>query len=127
MSRNVFDVRAKQPDLVLVTGRILGANGSVSKVTGKGWSIAYVSEGLYTITFKENNGTFLGWTYGLQATTPADVDGWTAVIGAYTTTTPSAPTIQISVYDATPTIADLVALNWLSFIFMFTANTGNMT
>lgn len=119
MSQQSFPVHTGQSEHTTHLVRLLGVDGSVSKVEGKGITIAYVSEGVYTATWSDNPGRFLGYSYGFQATTPGDVKSYTVVCEPYNTT---AYSIKFTVYSS-GTAADLIALQWLSLKFDF-ARTG---
>ena len=109
-------IRGTQPETVSHFVKITGTNGTGSKTLGPGLSLTYVSEGAYDLVWAEAQGTFLGATYGLQATTQADLKGYTAVIGAFNTTT---RTLRVVVYDSAFAAADLLANQWLMLNVLF--------
>lgn len=117
MSLDAFPVRATQPDVVRNLVRILGTGAAdPTKVFGAGVTATWVSTGRYRFVWSDDPGVYIGMTPGFQATTPADVDGWTAVAGAYSAST---KTVDVYVYSDTPGLADLAALNWLTLDFIF--------
>jgi hypothetical protein len=78
-----------------------------------------VSTGRYRFTFSEAPGVFVGATKaGLQATTPNDVDLWDTVFGSYDATNRR---IDVFVYSAANTLADLTSTNWMFVDLIFKA------
>jgi hypothetical protein len=111
-----FPVRATRAEVTEHLIQAVGGSAAVTKVYGEGVAVTRTSSGLYLLTWAQNPGTFVGWSYAFAATTHADLDGFTAVRGVYNA---SAYTLAFSVYDATPTIADLAALNWIDIVCRF--------
>ncbi len=120
MSIQGFPVRVSRPEVTEHLIQAVGGSSAVTQVYGHGVATTRTSTGLYKLTWTENPGTLVGWSYGLAATTHADLDGWTVVRGVYNT---SAFTLAFSVYNDTPTITDLAALNWIDIVCRF-APTG---
>jgi len=105
--------------------RILGVNGAdPTEQLGQGVAPSRTGEGAYRLTFAENSGTFVGWSYGFGAATPADLKGYTAVRDTYVA--PSGATagyLDFVVYDSTFTAADLVADQYADITVTFSTNT----
>lgn len=113
MSQGGFVTKSAEPELITYEVLGLGASGAVSEVasTTSGVALSYVSAGRYRLTWPESPGIFCVALASLQATTPADVKNYSVVTGAYSTT---AYTLDIYVYNASGTLTDLAALNWLN-------------
>lgn len=89
-------VRAIGKGLVDIEGSFV-PNGSSAidntKNTGKGFTVAYTSTGLYTITFVREFPALQSFVTGLQMATPAD---WTLITGPYSQAN---KTIQIASFS----------------------------
>ncbi len=124
MSLGGYEPQESEPGIKNHRVRILGTGAAhPTKVLGAGITVTWVSTGRYRFVWSESPGIWVGMTAGLQATTPADLDSFTAVAGVYDADT---RTVDVYVYDATPSLADLAALNWalLTFVFKSTAVAG---
>lgn len=115
---DLYPARDDQPELQRRIVKILGTGAAnPTKVLGAGVTVTRVSDGRYRFVWAENPGAWVGMEApGWQATTPADLDGYTAVAGAYDATT---RTVDVYIYDATPALANLAALNWALLTFVF--------
>lgn len=121
---DTYQDRASFPEVVRNLVRIEGAGAAnPDKEVGRGVTVTWVSTGRYRFVWAENPGQFLGLLHGFQATTPANVDGWTAVAGDYNSTT---RTLDVYVYSDTPALADLAATQklFLEFNFARTSLSG---
>jgi hypothetical protein len=118
-----FPKKGTNPGEVEHTIRVVGGASAITKVYGPGVSVTYVGSGAFTLTWAENPGTFLGFTYGLQATTPGDVKGHTVVCGAFNTT---AFTLGVTLYNASDTGHDLAALEWITMRVTFAPETTSL-
>lgn len=117
MSFSVYPMRAKTPEVIEADLYLTGADGAnPTKNHGAGMTVTRSAEGVYLVTFKENNGNFLGLAYGFGATTAADVKGYTMTYGLYSTT---ALTITLNVWDSTFAAQDIIAAQYLSVAFKF--------
>lgn len=98
--------------------KVLGVNGAdPTNAIAPGCTVTRTGEGAYLITWGEYPGTYKGLKgYGFEATTPADLKGYTVVTGLYNAT---ARTLAFVVYDSTFTAADLVALQSLTLTLGF--------
>ncbi len=114
MSFNAYPSRDTQPETRHHLIRFEGAGAAnPDNEIGDGVAVTWVSTGRYRITWAELPGTFLGGPKpGFQATTPADVDTWDAVYGAYPTTAGTF-TLDVYVYSSAGNLADLAAASWL--------------
>lgn len=91
--------------------RFVGGSAAVTKVTGPGITVTYISTGIVDLTWSENPGTFLGATFGFQATTAADVKGHTCVPGVWNASTLK---LRLNITNASESLHDLAALEWLT-------------
>ncbi len=96
--------------------RLVGGTTACTKVMGMGMAVAWVSTGLYEITWAIAPGSFAGLDTGLQATTPADIAGHTIVAGVYNATTRK---LRFSLYNASFSLHDLAALEWINLTTRF--------
>jgi hypothetical protein len=106
-----FELRGTIPDQRSDLVRFVGGTTAVTKVFGPGVAVTYVGTGDYLLTWAENPGAFLGATYGLQATTHADIKGHTVVVGVFNTT---AFTLSVKFTNASEALHDLAALEWIT-------------
>lgn len=120
MALDGFDTKTSQPEHNETLVRFVGGSGAVTKVEGNGVTVSYTSTGIVTLTWAENPGRFVGCTYMLQATTPADVKGHTVTAGVFNTTTFA---LQLHITNASETLHDLAALEWCNLRVSF-ARTG---
>jgi hypothetical protein len=128
MGQFVYPFRTKTPELISIHARILGVGaGAPTKEFGEGVTFTRDGVGLYTVTFAENNGKFMGaegafFVNTLAASTARVVQ---FDFDSYTGSSPYA--LAFAVHDvATPTVAELAAAQriWLSFYFRRTGVTG---
>lgn len=100
--------------------KILGGSAAASKVadTGQGMTVTYVSTGRIRLTWLDNPYLHETTIATFQATTPADVNGWTVVGGEYTVSGTSY-TQDLYVYDESFALADLPAACWLNVLATF--------
>ncbi len=114
---DAFPVRANCPEVVDHHARAVGGTTAVTVVTGTsaGLTWSWVSTGRYRMTWTENPGTFVNATVLFQATTPADVKSFVAVLGAY-----DATNFRLDIYAyESGSLADLAALEWLNVTASF--------
>ncbi len=113
MSFDAYPARDTEQDVRHHLVQLLGTGASApTKVIGKGITVSYTAAGRYLLTWASNPGEFLGFTWGLQATTQADVKGHTVTAGAYPATA-STFTLEIDLWDSAFAAEDLEALEWL--------------
>lgn len=104
-----------EPELRRVEVRLLGTGAAVAtKVYGQGITVARTGAGVHTLTFAESPGTYAGVVWGLDATTPAGVAGWTVVA-----TATSAMVITVTTYNSLFAAADLSAAQWANLTIRF--------
>lgn len=97
--------------------RVEGVNGdNPTKELGAGVTVTRTGEGAYRITWASNPGTFIGWSKGFGAATPADLAGYTAVRDEYDSTNKR---LDFVVYSDTPAAADLIADQWIDVVVEF--------
>lgn len=116
-SSDRYPYRAGEPELYRLVGLITGTGAASPTVSEgcNGFTVAWVSTGLYTFTFTGSNPVMVFTddpSFG--ATTATDIDGWSVVFHAYNAT---AHTIQMRVYSETPTLSDLPVATWLNVKF----------
>jgi hypothetical protein len=93
--------------------KITGINGAnPTNVIAPGCTVTRTGEGAYLITWGESPGTYKGLKgFGFEATTPADLAGYTVVTGVYNAT---AKTLAFVVYNSSFAAADLIAAQSLT-------------
>ena len=113
------------PDLRTYRIRVLGVNGAdPTEQLGQGVAVTRTGEGAYKITFAQNPGTFVGWSYAFGAATPADLKGYTAVRDTFTAQSGTTlGYLEFVVYDSTFTAADLIANQYADITVEFSTNT----
>lgn len=108
------------PETVLIEGSVVG-NGAASPLAanqkGRGYSVAWVSTGLYNIVFQDKFPHLLKVVPGLQMGTPA---AWRAIFGTFNAST---KTLPVSVFNAAGALADLTSDDRLHFSATF-QNSG---
>ncbi len=111
-------VRSPVPELHLSPVRFVGGTAAVTKVYGEGATVTYIGTGLVDVTFSESMGIYRGLAGmpSFEATTAADVKGHTCVPGVFNTTT---RTLRLNITNASESLHDLAALEWLSLVFLF--------
>lgn len=115
MSLDAFPLRSSEAETYQTEIRLLGTGADVpTKELGKGITVARTGTGVYTLTWADNPGTFLGWSPGLGAATPADVAGYTVVRDTY-----ASKVLAISLFDATAAAVDLAADEYLDISVRF--------
>jgi hypothetical protein len=125
MSQTTYPVRAKTPELVKSTYAGIGTGAAaLTAIITDGVVCTWSATGVYILTFAENNGTFIGLTYGLGATTASTVKGYTVSYGLYNTTTRA---ITINVWNSSFAAADLAALQYLTLEFSFRQSATGST
>lgn len=110
---------ATQGNTWIFAGRGLGADGATLTIEegAEGVSIAYVSEGIYRVSLLRQFAGQITAVFGLQAATPGDLKGYSVVTGTWDTSG-SVPTIDVHVFNASVTLADLIADQYLNWIIM---------
>jgi hypothetical protein len=100
--------------------RILGVNDNDPTLqVGPGMTCTQDAEGVYTVTWAEDPGTFVGWSPAFGADTPTALLGYTAVRDTYDT---SAFSLSFTIGSAANAAADLIAAQYLDVCFTFTAD-----
>lgn len=119
--------RASEPELRRHVVRFVGGTAAVTKVLGRGIAVTYVSTGIVDLVWSSRDdapGTFCGLegSPSFQATTASQVKGYTCVPGAYNSTT---RTLRLNITNASETLADLAALQWLNLVVLFKASDAS--
>jgi len=113
---DAYELRGTQPETVHHFVRFVGGTTAVTKTHGPGMSVTYIGTGIVDLTWTENPGTFLGMTWGMQATTVAALKGYTIVCGDYNATT---RTLRLNINNSSFALADLAALQWAMLSVFF--------
>lgn len=105
---------AKRNDQIV---RFTGGTGAVTKDEGLGIAVTYVSTGVVDLVWAESAGKYIGILgFGFDATTQADLKGYTVVGGAFNATT---RTLRLNITDASNALADLTSTQHLSLTVGF--------
>lgn len=117
---NAYPHRTTRPDSQEHIIRIEGAGDSdPDKLLGAGVSVERTGTGAYKIVWDDNPGVFLGAYAGLQASTVADLAGYTVVFGDYDSDDLELP---LTVTDETDSPADLTADEFLMISAVFSTS-----
>jgi hypothetical protein len=117
MSLAAFDAQCSEPRAVCQFVRILGTGAAdPTEEIGAGVTCTRVAEGKYRVTFSDNPGTFIGFSYGLGAATPSDVKGHTVQRDTWDSTNFR---FDVWVHDAADTLDDLDATEYLDLQIWF--------
>ena len=115
-------VRASLPEINDAIIRLQGAGAAAPTLDeGKGVTITRAGVGDYTITWAENPGRFVTWSWALGATTPADVDDLRLVRGVFNDT---ANSLQIVLVDNTPTAHELQTAEFVDITVRFSRTSA---
>jgi hypothetical protein len=81
MSLDGYPVKSNEAEakVFLVTYQGAGAAVMTTDNGGRGMTLTRDGVGVFTITWTDLPGNFLGWSYAIGGTTPTDVDGYTIV------------------------------------------------
>lgn len=103
--------------------RLLGTGSSTpTKEIGHGITVSRTAAGVYKCQWAlgASPGTFLGFTWGLGASTPGDVKGHTVTRSTITAETSSAGYfISVSLWNASDAADDLQATEYMDLTFHF--------
>lgn len=121
------DTKNSEPELRRELVRVVGAGsgGSAIEVLGAGLKVNYIGTGIFDLAWSLNDDVpgypagVIGATF--QATTPANVKGYSLVAGAYV---PSTRKLRVNLYDGSNNLVDLKALEWVAFEVLFKVNKG---
>lgn len=109
------------PNRVVVQGRVEGAGaGSPTVKKGEGYTVAWVSTGLYRFTLDKKYDSIESCFFNIGDTVPDGVKGFTAHPEADLA---SNQAFDVEIYNASQALADLASTQWLDFLF-FLKNTG---
>lgn len=110
------------PDERTYRVRLLGTGASApTKQLGSGVTITRTAAGVYKLTFAKNPGTFIGFAWGLGATTPGDVKGHTVTRDTMTDATSAGASayIEVSLWNASDAADDLQATEYADLAITF--------
>jgi hypothetical protein len=119
--------RVSEPDLRRTPVRFVGGTTAVTKVLGRGITVTYISTGIVDLVWSSRDdapGVFCGLegAPSFQATTASQVKGYTCVPGGYNSTT---RTLRLNITNASETLADLTATQWLNLVVQFKASDAS--
>ncbi len=113
MAQDKWELMCSEPEARIdVLHFVGGATTAAAKVYGKGMALAWTSTGIYTVTWSENPGLFMGAPWALHATTASAVKGLTVVCGVPVASTGTTWTMTVNVTSAAEALVDLAALQW---------------
>lgn len=117
MSQEAWPQKSTEPDEVVSRVRFVGGSAAVTKLYGTGVTVTYIGTGLVDLVWAEFPGVYIGVDgWGFDATTAADLKGFTVVPGAYNTTT---RTLRLSITNASEALTDLAAAQNLTIGIAF--------
>jgi len=101
-----YPYRHGEPETYRLRARITGTGAAdpTMSVGGNGFAVAWISTGLYEVTFAGQTVNVFADRPAFWADTLTDVDGWDVVFKAYNPTTRK---IRFSVVNQAQTLADL--------------------
>jgi hypothetical protein len=112
-----FPVTAAQPSTVLVPVFVTGVNdANPTNTYAPGVTVTRTGEGVYRFAFAQVKGTFLGAWCQVAGTTVANVKGYTAHPTVWDATNKR---VDITVFNASQTAADVIATEYLYVLFAF--------
>lgn len=113
-----YEEMCTEPNVRLHFLKFVGGAAAVTKVKGKGMTIAYSATGIINIAWSENPGVFLG-LFGepaFQSTVIAGTKDFSGKIGVY-----ADKALQLRLYES-GALADLAANEWCSLVMAFSAD-----
>lgn len=117
MSQETWPSRVTEPEEHDQLVRFAGAGAADPTILlGRGVTVRWISTGLYEVTWPESQGAFAGYAPGFQATTAADLKGYSCVAGDYNATTRK---LRVSVTSAGDALVDLTATQKLNLRVAF--------
>ncbi len=116
MSIDSFDASCIEPDLVEHIVKLAGAGAATpSKTFGRGVTVGRTGAGVYTLTFAEFPGVYVGLLgFGFESGTQSGLKGYTVV-----TNSPSSGVITINVTNAAEALTDLASGQSLTLTYAF--------
>src|SRR5689334_7853496 len=108
-----------EPGLINCDVRLLGTGAAVpTKVNGYNVLVARSGVGVLSLTVVDVVGLYAGAVYGFEASTPANLAGFTVVL-----TPTSNNVIGVQIYNGSNTLTDLAAAQWLNLTLKFKSVT----
>ncbi len=115
MGLDAFPLRGRQAEMVAHAVRMVGTGATApTKEYGNGISIARTSEGLYTLTWAEDPGTYVMATHVLSAATPLNMAGHTLVLDTY-----ASKVLPFQLHDSLFAVDDLEAVEYIDIMIWF--------
>lgn len=118
-AQSAFSVEPEKTDVPI---RLLGTGANPPTIQqGKGFTISRTGVGDYKLTFLDHPGTYLNFTYGLEATTRSAMFGCT-VVGKYTAPTATARgflEISLASGGTSPAARELAAAEFIHLVVNF--------
>lgn len=112
MSYFSSQTQSTEPTEVMQVVRFVGGTTAVTKLFARGITVTYIGTGIVDLTWADPQGNFLGIVgFAFDATTPAQVAGYTVVAGDYNTTT---RTLRLNINTNANALVDLTATQRLS-------------
>ncbi len=116
-----YPVRNSTPELVEHT--FLGVGTGADELTvsyGPGLTSVRQSAGVHRVSFAQDPGTFVGYSFAFQGATPANVAGHTVVLDTWVVASGSTlGYFDVTVYNASDAAHDLIATELVSITFKF--------
>jgi len=114
-----YDHRTSTPNERDYNIRLLGTGAAdPTKQVGQGVAVTRTAAGVFKVTFAENPGFFVGFSWGLGADTPGDVKGHTVTRDTYDATA-GVFSIEVSLWSSSFSADELNALEYMDLVFRF--------
>jgi hypothetical protein len=115
-----YEPLSSEPTLRSHVVKFVGGTTAVTKVFGNGITVSYISTGIVDLVWTDTPGTYVGFTWGLEALTASGVKGYTVVAGQATNVfNASTKTLRLNITGASESLVDLAASQWLNCIVLF--------
>lgn len=113
-----FPSKSNIPSERIYRLRLLGTGAASPTIeAGSNVTVAWVSTGLYRLTWPAGPGKFVGWNApGFGAATTGDMKGYTGVRDTYDTTNHQ---LDVAVYNSSFALADLAANQYMDLAIVF--------
>ena len=119
--------RANRPHVVEYFLRLLGTGAADMTIQEGSFikSVTRTGAGTYLITFQQDPGLFLNWTFGFGSVTMTDIKGYTVVRGVFTAATTTAQaTLAFTTFNSSFAATDMAANQFLDLTLAFSEH-GN--
>lgn len=116
---NAYAVKATEPEVVEAIVVFQGnTTSNPTKTYGAGCTVTRSAEGKVALTWSDHQGTFMGAVVSVGDTTPSNVAGFTIHYDANSYTA-STKALDLWVYDASQTLADLATTSYVTVKVLF--------